>query len=480
MSVICKLNGLIFGASADPAEQAPLQSVPHPYQAQSTKTGDNEPRFSESDTLAVQQRAETVLRAFDESLNIATQSKNRGTREYKLQIAREWLIELKKLTNKFPFLHLKNLQAVEARIIAVEAETRSLTYGEVVDTSSKDVPNKAQPESLALQSEEVDSHVRSGQISNAQILQGFFRVINESIAIARKSKNLEIKISRLRVARDRLKMAREQASQFSLDVKGFDEAEAEINRIDVAIKTGTPTEISGMQQIDENAAYSSAARTLLKEATALKREKKYIEACDKLREAYSADGAENLFVEERLRLPMYLQRAGKNDEGWDELNRLFARYTDQFSQPRIAAQMATFLRKEGKCKDAALFAVWTLCKQKESYVGIHASMVQSADHQPASDAEWEALGLSPWPQMPVTGTTPSGNPIYDVSYPSVQRCLTEDYDPAAIRAALDRDLAKVVAKEIIFAVVTDLSCYLAKPPPYDLESVKRILAKHLA
>ena len=84
----------------------------------------------------------------------------------------------------------------------------------------------------------------------------------------------------------------------------------------------------------------------MKEATALKREKKYIEACEKLREAYSADGAENLMIEDRLRLPMYLQLAGKNDKGWDELNRLSAKYVDQFAQPRIANQMRIFLRKE--------------------------------------------------------------------------------------------------------------------------------------
>lgn len=65
-----------------------------------------------------------------------------------------------------------------------------------------------------------------------------------------------------------------------------------------------------------------------------------------MREAYTADGAENLMIEDRLRLPMYLQLAGNNDEGWDELNNLSASYTDQFSQPRIAHQMKIFLRKE--------------------------------------------------------------------------------------------------------------------------------------
>ncbi len=91
---------------------------------------------------------------------------------------------------------------------------------------------------------------------------------------------------------------------------------------------------------------SDLARNLLKEATVLKKEKKYIRACEKLREAYSANGSENLMIEERLRLPMYLQLAGKNDEGWDELNRLLKKYTDPYSPPIISHQMKVFLKKE--------------------------------------------------------------------------------------------------------------------------------------
>jgi len=290
MGIFDKLKRLIVTAGPEPVEQVPvrkvpqpeqaetiavfrhhrsevsMRTVPQPEQAQSSKASDNEPRFSESDMLAVQQRAETVLRAFNEALSVANQSKNRGTREDRLHIAREGLIELKQLENKFPFLHLKNLEAVEASIIAVEAETRSLPYGKVVDTSIKDVPDKAQAESLALQGKEVESPERSGRDRQRlsandervilMCIQSCFKVINESIAIARKSKNLETKISRLDVARNSLNEAQKQASQFSLKVDGFDAAEAEINRIDEAIKTGIPTEMPGMQQIDVNAAFS--------------------------------------------------------------------------------------------------------------------------------------------------------------------------------------------------------------------------------
>ncbi|MDP1606327.1 MAG: hypothetical protein Q8L93_06760 [Rhodocyclaceae bacterium] len=356
MSIMGNLKRLIFGTMDEPVERVPMRALPDPEKTQFSTAGANELQFSDSERLSAQHRAETVLKEFNESLNSANLSKSRKSREHKLKLAREGLVELKELVYKFPFLHLQNMQAVEASIIAVEAETLVLTANEIPDPSIKNVSEVVQSESLASQGKEIESsdmsdHDRqSFNASNEQgalmCIQSCFRVVNESIVIARKSKNLATKISRLGVARNSLREARKQASQFSLKVDGFDAAEAEINRLDEAIRTGAPTEIAGMQQIDVNAEFSSVARNLLIEATALKREKKFIEACEKLREAYSADGAENLMIEDRLRLPMYLQLAGKNDAGWDELNRLYAKYTDQFSRLRIEHQMQIFLRKE--------------------------------------------------------------------------------------------------------------------------------------
>jgi hypothetical protein len=307
----------------------------------------------DSTDMVIKWAQETVC-AINNSLSIANQSKELSTRENELKKARDELAKLKNLATEYSYLKLQNLQAVESSIIAVEAETRLLSRGEVVGTSCKDAAGKAQSESLALQGEEIESPERSGQnrqrlsASDEQAIlmciQSCFRVINESIEIARKSKNLETKLSRLGVARNSLKEAQKQASQFSLQVGGFVEAEAEIDRIDEAIKAGTPTEIAGMPHIEINDTFASPARDLLKEATALKKEKKFAQACSKLREAYSAEGSENLMIEDRLRLPMYLQLAGQNDEGWKELNRLLAKYTDEFSQPRIEHQMKLFLR----------------------------------------------------------------------------------------------------------------------------------------
>lgn len=75
--VFAGLRGLIFGASAEPGEQT-----------RSTKTVRNEHTFSERDKLVAQKCAETALRVFTESLNIANKSKNLKTRESRLRVIR--------------------------------------------------------------------------------------------------------------------------------------------------------------------------------------------------------------------------------------------------------------------------------------------------------------------------------------------------------------------------------------------------------
>lgn len=216
-------------------------------------SGASKPTFSESQILTVQRSAEKTLQAFNETLNTANQSKSRDVRESELQRAHDMLIELKNLAKNYPFLHLMNLNAVEASILAVEAETRALPYDDLSNTNMAVVSNSASHDSLMIKGKDVksierhshDSHHLSSSDEQAALMciQSCFRVVNESIEIARKSKNIETKISRLDVARNRLKEARRQAHLFSLDVDGFNEAEAEITRIEEAIKSGNPTEI---------------------------------------------------------------------------------------------------------------------------------------------------------------------------------------------------------------------------------------------
>lgn len=102
-------------------------------------------------------------------------------------------------------------------------------------------------------------------------------------------------------------------------------------------------------------------RNGLKDATALKREKHFDEACELLRQAYALPSDGTLLLNDHLRLPMYLQLAGKADDGWRELNRLNVKYTDPASQAEIAHQMSVFLQNEGRRAEAVLFEVWAIC-----------------------------------------------------------------------------------------------------------------------
>ncbi|MDP1991027.1 MAG: hypothetical protein Q8K00_08380 [Syntrophales bacterium] len=89
--------------------------------------GVNGLRYSERDVQAIQTCAESVLRVFTESLNIANNSKNIKTRESRLRVTRDTLAELRKMERQYPFLHLTNLEAVEDSIAGVEAETREMS-----------------------------------------------------------------------------------------------------------------------------------------------------------------------------------------------------------------------------------------------------------------------------------------------------------------------------------------------------------------
>ena len=129
--------------------------------------------------------------------------------------------------------------------------------------------------STAIEKAKVQNNSDNDKNTILEIITGHFRVINESIDIARKSKNLDTTNSRLEVARKVLNEARKLASQHSLNVNGFNEAEAEIDRIADAAKVGAPKIFDGMREIDPDPMYSTPSRNLLKEATSLKKEKKY-------------------------------------------------------------------------------------------------------------------------------------------------------------------------------------------------------------
>jgi len=282
---------------------------------------------SDFDNQAI--KANNLTISMNKLLIAANTSNNIELRLQNLRKVRLQLNELKSITHKHPEIAITRLEGFEASILSVEKETSEMST-----------------------SNDVKRNIENNRFSDSEVnialkhIHGKIKVINESIDIARRSKNQETTKSRLDVARRILVEAKKEALQYSINVDGFYEAEREIERIVNAINQGTPKIIEGMQQIEPDPMFSTPSRNLLKEATALKKDKKYIEACNKLREAYNAEGADTLMIEERLRLAMYLQLAGKNDEGWADLNRLLKKYNDPFTNATILKQIQIFLKKE--------------------------------------------------------------------------------------------------------------------------------------
>ncbi|HHF2883334.1 TPA: hypothetical protein ACPJZV_004678 [Vibrio diabolicus] len=219
--------------------------------------------------------------------------------------------------------------------------------------------------------------------------------------------------------------------------------------------------------------HSNSARDLLKQATQLKKEKEYDEACEKLKAAYSADGAEDLMVKDRLRLGMYLQLAGKSDEGWQYLNELNAQFVDVFSQLEISNQMRVFLQKEKQFSKAILFSIWSIAKGIEcSRFNIQSSIsmtdqmakIRSEYDMPLDDSEKKTFGK-----------TPKGNPITDSAYPMFLSRLNESTSELGIYTQIERDMKKAKLSDLAKPLSQDLAIYFTTHQAYKLDEIRDLV-----
>ncbi len=217
---------------------------------------------------------------------------------------------------------------------------------------------------------------------------------------------------------------------------------------------------------------SVSARILLKEATQLKKEKKFDDACKKLEMAYSAPDAAELMIEERLRLPMYLQLSGKNDEGWKILNQLNIKYTDVFSQAEIADQMRIFLQREKKFKQAILFGAWTICKEVERDRSNLKGCIEMADDMATINREYYKFLPSIVTTSKVIGTTPKGNPITDNTYSLFNNRIDESISIEGVEFQLSASMKKAKLEDKSKKLAMAVSKYLLSFEKYDLSELR--------
>jgi len=136
-----------------------------------------------------------------------------------------------------------------------------------------------------------------------------------------------------------------------------------------------PAQVQQYQQpviIDSPAVYSglSEADKLLKEATTKKKSGDINGAIKALRDSYKIinENPTSYPIETYLRLPLYLQEAGKGDEAWSEFNQLImwvntkSRYSPEVTPMELSIiwdKMRLHLQREGKNDYAVQFAVWS-------------------------------------------------------------------------------------------------------------------------
>ena len=215
-------------------------------------------------------------------------------------------------------------------------------------------------------------------------------------------------------------------------------------------------------------------RRLLKEATQLKKDKDYDAACEKLKEAYTA-ADDTLLVKQYLRLPMYLQLAGRNDEAWAELNRINITYFDVFSQAEIANQMRIFLEKEKKFRRALDFAVWSLCQSIERDIYNVRQCEKDTNDYAKINKEY---GFDDNNDGPTYGETKVGTPITDGAYKWFSDRIANSSSVEGVVAAIQKLMKKLKHEDATLDLANDLSTYLKSTTQFDLRKVQKIIALH--
>lgn len=173
----------------------------------------------------------------------------------------------------------------------------------------------------------------------------------------------------------------------------------------------------------------SPGELLLKDAVRLKKEKRYDDACDAIRQAFALDAGKSSLTH-RLQLPSYLVLAGKNDDAWRSLNEMNIEFTKPQEQRAIASKMAALLKKERKYRDALVHECWSYAMDVEGYRQFVERCIRDADREAMSsktdELAWLHTGRNPYAK------TPAGSPIYDCSFTSFNSSLKKRLESDAV------------------------------------------------
>jgi len=123
----------------------------------------------------------------------------------------------------------------------------------------------------------------------------------------------------------------------------------------------------------------SKANKLAKEATQLKKEKKYEEALAKFLLALDTKGSEKFSIQMRLRLPMYYQLLGRRDDSWSAYQDLLHTYLSPFDQAPIYDKMRLQLQREKSYMGAIPYGIFSFIMGTQGHQQLVNKTIQMID-----------------------------------------------------------------------------------------------------
>ncbi|WP_155833538.1 hypothetical protein [Halomonas sp. BC04] len=139
--------------------------------------------------------------------------------------------------------------------------------------------------------------------------------------------------------------------------------------------------------------------------------------------------------------------------------------------------MRVFLQKEEKYSQAALFAIWSICKDIERDRHNIQGSISLADQLAANNAEFGFL--SEGRSEEVYGTTPKGNPITDQAYKMFHDRVREISSLDGVRGRILPLLKKAKKEGVADDVAESISKYLNSAERYELREVRDIVNEFL-
>jgi len=172
----------------------------------------------------------------------------------------------------------------------------------------------------------------------------------------------------------------------------------------------------------------SEANKLAKEATQLKKEKKYEEALGKFLKALDTQGSKDFSIQMKLRLPMYYQLLGRGDDAWREYQNLSLDYIGPYEQGPIQDKMRLHLQREKRYKTAIPHGIFSFIMGIQGLQSLGEQTLKTIGEFKRLEIETETLVKSLKQDMDRVSNAYTKDAITNMLIPLLKKAKMEDIE----------------------------------------------------